>query len=142
MNLTIIANREPYAHELDANGNVVVTRPPSGLVTAMEPVLRSCGGTWIAYGGGAADRMHADRNGRLAVPPGRPEYTLRRVWIEAAEYDAYYSGAANDALWPLCHAAYAKPEFRAADWKAYRNVNEAFARAALGESNAGGMLLI
>jgi trehalose 6-phosphate synthase len=142
MTIVVIANREPYSHEWDGRGSVVVRRPPSGLVTAMEPVLRAHGGTWIAYGGGTADRMYADREGRLAVPPERPEYNLRRVWISESEYDAYYSGAANDALWPLCHAAYAKPVFRAADWSAYQRVNETFARAAIEESAAGGMLLI
>ncbi len=75
--VTVIANREPYAHEWGADGNVVVQRPASGLVTGIEPILRACGGSWIAYGGGAADRAHSDRDGRVAVPPESPEYTLR-----------------------------------------------------------------
>ncbi len=137
--LIVIANREPYAHEWGSDGSVVVERPASGLVTGIEPILRSCGGTWIAYGGGSADRAHSDRNGRVAVPPEKPEYTLRRVWIEEDEYERYYSGFANEGLWPLCHIAHTQPQFRAADWRSYQAVNETFARAAVDE---GGLLLI
>ncbi len=140
--VVVIANREPYAHQKDANGAVIVERPASGLVTGIEPILRARGGTWIAYGGGSADREHADPGGRLAVPPHAPEYTLRRVWIEKETYERYYSGFANEALWPLCHIAHTQPAFRAADWFAYQSVNETFARAAAEEVTDRGLLLI
>ena len=138
----VIANREPYAHEWSDDGNVVVQRPASGLVTGIEPILRSCGGTWIAYGGGSADRTYSDSKGRVAVPPEAPEYTLRRLFVEEAEYERYYSGFANEALWPLCHMAHTQPSFRMADWTSYQAVNETFARAAVEETTAGGLLLI
>ncbi|HYC60113.1 MAG TPA: trehalose-6-phosphate synthase [Thermoanaerobaculia bacterium] len=140
--LVVIANREPYAHEWDDSGNVVVQRPASGLVTGIEPMLRAGGGTWIAYGGGSADRATSARNGCVAVPPEAPEYTLRRMWIGEDEYERYYSGFANEGLWPLCHMAHAQPAFRARDWDAYRSVNETFARAAVEETRTGGMLLV
>lgn len=140
--LVVIANREPYAHEWGTDGKVVVKRPASGLVTGIEPILRACGGTWIAYGGGSADRLHSDRAGRVAVPPDAPEYTLRRLWIGEDEYERYYSGFANEGLWPLCHLAHAQPSFRPRDWTAYQAVNETFARAAAEETSADGMLLI
>ena len=139
--LVVIANRQPYAHEF-TDGGVTVQRPASGLVTGIEPILRACGGTWIGHGGGSADRFHSDADGRVAVPPAAPEYTLRRVWIENEEYERYYSGFANEGLWPLCHLAHTQPAFRTADWAAYRNVNEKFAGAAAEEAGAGGMVLI
>jgi trehalose-6-phosphate synthase len=140
--LIVIANREPYAHELDESGNVVVRQPASGLVTGIEPMLRACGGTWIAHGGGSADRVTADRTGRVAVPPDAPEYTLRRLWVEEETYERYYSGFANEGIWPLCHTAHTQPSFRATDWTAYQAVNETFARAAVEEASADGLLLI
>jgi trehalose 6-phosphate synthase len=48
----VVSNREPYIHE-HGEGGVVVRRPASGLVTAVEPVMRACSGTWIAHGSGA-----------------------------------------------------------------------------------------
>jgi trehalose 6-phosphate synthase len=140
--LVVMANREPYSHERASDGSIVVQRPASGLVTGIEPILRAGGGTWIAYGGGSADRDVCDRSGRLRVPPERPEYTLRRMWVDAPEYERYYSGFANEGLWPLCHMAHTQPSFRTADWAAYRNVNATFAAAAIEETPSDGLLLI
>ncbi|HSP16806.1 MAG TPA: trehalose-6-phosphate synthase [Thermoanaerobaculia bacterium] len=140
--LVVIANREPYSHERTPDGSVVVQRPASGLVSAIEPMLRACGGTWIAHANGSADRACADRHGRLAVPPEGPEYTLRRVWIEEDQYEHYYSGFANEGLWPLCHMAHTQPVFHVADWRAYQAVNERFADAAIAETPDEGLLLI
>ncbi|HYK01208.1 MAG TPA: trehalose-6-phosphate synthase [Thermoanaerobaculia bacterium] len=140
--LVVIANREPYAHEWRPDGTAVVERPASGLVTGIEPILRACGGTWLAHAGGSADRAYSDAMGRVAVPPDAPEYTLRRLWIEEEEYERYYSGFANEGLWPLCHTAYTQPSFRGPDWQAYQAVNETFARAAVEETGADGLLLI
>ena len=140
--LIVIANREPYSHEFDEGGKVVVRQPASGLVTGVEPMLRACGGTWIAHGSGSADRVSADRMGRVAVPPGAPEYTLRRLWIEEEAYERYYSGFANEGIWPLCHLAHTQPSFRAPDWIAYQAVNETFAHAAVEEASTDGLLLI
>jgi trehalose-6-phosphate synthase len=140
--LVVVANREPYAHQWGAGGKVVVERPASGLVSGIEPVLRACGGTWIAHGGGSADRAYSDSSGRVAVPPEAPEFTLRRMWIDDDEYERYYSGLANEGLWPLCHMAHAQPSFRIGDWTAYQAVNEAFARTAAEEAAAGGLLLV
>lgn len=133
--LVVVANREPYVHERTDDGGVKVRRPPSGLVTGIEPVLRACGGTWIAHGGGSADRDHADRHGRLAVPPDSPEYVLRRLWLNDEEYDGYYLGFANEGLWPLCHIAHTRPTFRSSDWSAYTSVNRKFAEAVVSEGS-------
>ena len=139
--LVIVANREPYSHEW-SDGGVVVERPASGLVTGLEPILRACDGTWVAHASGTADEHFSDRDGRVAVPPDAPEYSLRRVWVGEEEYERYYSGFANEALWPLCHMAHAEPAFRAADWRAYGAVNETFAQAALDEAQGDSFLLI
>jgi trehalose 6-phosphate synthase len=128
--VVIIANREPYIHERLRDGaGFEVLHPASGLVTALEPVMRACSGTWIAHGGGSADRETADRHARLRVPPGEESYLLRRVWLSPEEEKGYYYGFANEGLWPLCHMAHTRPIFRSEDWKYYRNVNQKFADA-------------
>src|SRR6201993_1272956 len=82
--LFVVSNREPYLH-LRRGRSVEVSVPPSGLVTALEPVLCACDGTWVAHGNGSADREASDRNGRLPVPPDDPRYMLRRVWLTKEE---------------------------------------------------------
>jgi len=130
--LFVVSNREPYMHERRGK-NIEAVVPASGLVTALEPVLRSCDGTWIAHGSGEADREAVDRHDRLRVPPDKPEYTLRRVWLTKQEEQGYYYGFSNEGLWPLCHIAHARPLFRTSDWESYQEVNRKFADAALEE---------
>ena len=108
-------------------------RPASGLVTALDPVMRACGGTWIAHGSGSGDREVSDAKGRVQVPPDNPSYTLRRVWLTPEEEEGYYYGLANNALWPLCHIAYARPEFDERDWQQYKRVNQRFADTVIDE---------
>lgn len=130
--LFIISNREPYMHVRKGN-KIEYVVPASGLVTALEPVLRACEGTWIAHGSGDADWETVDQKGKLLVPPEEPQYILKRVWLTKEEEDGYYYGFANEGLWPLCHIAHTRPIFRSEDWTYYQQVNEKFARAALEE---------
>ncbi|MEO6223355.1 MAG: trehalose-6-phosphate synthase [Vicinamibacterales bacterium] len=130
--LFVISNREPYIH-MRENGSIKTLQPASGLVTALEPILLACDGTWIAHGSGDADRATVDADNRLRVPQDQPEYTLRRVWLTQQDEDGYYYGFSNEGLWPLCHIAHTRPVFRAADWASYQRVNHKFAQAALEE---------
>jgi trehalose 6-phosphate synthase len=130
--LFVVSNREPYVHKRRGK-SVEVMVPPSGVVTAIEPILRACDGTWIAHGNGDADLETVDEHDRLRVPPDDPHYSLRRVWLNKAEEEGYYYGFANEGIWPLCHIAHTRPIFRAEDWKYYQAVNLKFADALLEE---------
>ena len=130
--LFVVSNREPYMH-IRRGKSVVLNVPASGLVTALEPVLRACDGTWVAHGSGDADPETVDAQDRLLVPPDDPRYTLRRVWLSKDEEEGYYYGFANEGLWPLCHIAHTRPLFRAGDWQHYQEVNRKFADALLEE---------
>lgn len=130
--LIVVSNREPYSHTR-AGKSLEVVVPPSGLVTALEPILVACEGTWIAHGSGDADMEVVDKNSSVRVPPDDPKYTLRRVWLTKEEEEGYYFGFSNEGLWPLCHIAHTRPLFRASDWDYYQKVNQKFADAALQE---------
>ncbi len=130
--LFAVSNREPYEH-FHQGRDIRAQVPASGLVTALEPVLRACEGTWVAHGAGDADRETVDEHDRLGVPAEEPHYTLRRVWLDKQEIEGYYYGFANEGLWPLCHIAHTRPTFRAEDWECYQTVNQKFARALLEE---------
>ncbi len=130
--LIVVSNREPYMHRQKGK-EIETIVPASGLVTALEPILNACDGTWVAHGSGEADRKMVDDNNRLRVPPSEPAYTLRRVWLSKQEEEGYYYGFANEGLWPLCHIAHTRPTFRASDWDQYQSANQKFADAVLEE---------
>ena len=128
----LVSNREPYMHTRRGKAIECVV-PASGLVTALEPVMRACEGLWVAHGSGDADASTVDENDRVRVPPDDPAYTLKRVWLTKEEEEGYYYGFANEGLWPLCHIAHTRPVFRSGDWAAYQAVNTKFAAAVLSE---------
>jgi trehalose 6-phosphate synthase len=127
-----VSNREPYIHNR-VDGSVALQIPASGLVAALEPVMRACGGKWIAHGSGSADRETVDVRDHIRVPPANPAYTLRRVWLTEEEQEGYYYGFANEGLWPLCHIAFVRPTFRHEDWQQYVAINRRFADAVIQE---------
>ena len=131
--IIVVSNREPYIHVKTAEG-IKVNRPASGLVTAVEPVMRACSGTWIAHGSGTADYDVVDKKDHVRVPPDHPEYTLRRIWLSKEEESGYYYGFANEGIWPLCHIAHVRPVFRTSDWLQYMAINKRFAAAVISEA--------
>jgi trehalose 6-phosphate synthase len=128
-----VSNREPYIHNF-VDEQIVLQRPASGVVTALEPVIRACKGTWIAHGSGSADKETVDERDCIAVPPEHPEYALRRIWLSQEEEDGYYYGFANEGLWPLCHISFVRPNFRESDWETYKAVNRKFADAVVAQA--------
>jgi trehalose 6-phosphate synthase len=130
----IVSNREPYIHVRAPDNSIQIQRPASGLITALEPVMLACSGTWIAHGSGSADRDVVDRKDHISVPPGKEIYDIRRVWLSEAEENGYYFGFSNEGLWPLCHIAHTRPVFRPPDWEAYVEVNRKFARVIIEEA--------
>ena len=132
--LFVVSNREPYMHVFNEGDNAIrVIVPASGLVTALEPVLQACHGTWVANGSGSADREVVDEHDHIEVPPHLPSYTLRRVWLSEEEDRGYYEGFSNEGLWPLCHIAHTRPLFRPEDWLFYQRINRRFADVVLDE---------
>jgi trehalose-6-phosphate synthase len=130
--LFVVSNREPYM-QVHKGKTIETLVPASGLVTALEPILRACDGIWVASGSGDADRETVDVHDHVRVPPDKPEYTLRRVWLTKEIEEGYYYGFSNEGLWPLCHIAHTRPIFRASDWQSYQAANRTFADALLQE---------
>src|SRR5262249_49088269 len=122
----VVANREPYLHCWEG-GRIRCMYPASGMVTAIDPIMRACGGVWVAHGSGSADRKTVDATGHVRVPPDDPSYTLRRVWLTKEQENGYYYGLSNEGLWPLCHVVFTRPWFDPKDWQIYRDVNQLFA---------------
>lgn len=130
--LFVVSNREPYMH-IKEGKDIRTIVPAGGLVTALDPIMRAAGGTWVAHGSGEADFEVTDANNRIKVPPEEPAYTLRRIPLSKEEEDGYYYGFSNEGIWPLCHIAHVRPTFRKEDWQFYYDVNKKFCETVLEE---------
>ena len=130
--IIVASNTEPFVHSKQGN-KINAFMPSSGLVTAIEPVMEACGGTWIAYGSGNGDKFVVDKDDKINLPPQEPKYTLKRIWLTEEEIRCYYNGFSNEGLWPLCHNAHTRHIFRKEDWEEYKNVNLKFAQVLLAE---------
>jgi trehalose-6-phosphate synthase len=132
--LIVVSNREPFMHVADEQtGGIKCVRPASGVVTAIDPILRACGGTWIAHGSAPEDRKVVNSKDKVGVPPDDIRYILKRVWLTKKEEDGYYYGFSNEGLWPLCHITYTRPVFKEKDWLMYKQANQKFADSVLEE---------
>jgi trehalose 6-phosphate synthase len=131
-NLIVVSNREPYEHN-SVGGGVICQRTDGGLVSALDPVLKRIGGTWVAWGSGDADREVPGHVDSLPVPPDSPAYRLRRVWLDSAVVRNGGQGYANQVLWPLCHVTLDRVSYRKAFWAGYQALNRSFADTVLDE---------
>lgn len=128
----VVSVREPYIHSKEGTA-VIYKSPPNGVVTAVEPIIKACGGLWIAQGSGNADKLVVDEEDKIKVPPDDPKYTLKRIWLSEEEERKFYYDASRKGIYPLHHLAYIKPVFRQEDWEKYKAVNKKFAEAVLKE---------
>ncbi len=128
----VVSHREPYIHERKDDA-VAVRKPATGVITALEPVMRACSGTWVALGSGSADREVVDEHDHVAVPPDDPAYTLRRVWLPPEDEKAHHL-LSTEGFYALCLLAHVRPVFQPDYWAAYRRVNERFADVVVAEA--------
>ena len=130
--LIVVSNREPYIHSY-VNGEIKCKAAVGGVTTALDSVMRSVDGLWIACGSSKADKEIVDSSSKVRVPDKETAYTLKRVWLTREQVNDYYNGFSNQALWPLCHSTYVQPVFSESQWNAYKKVNSIFARNVLEE---------
>jgi trehalose 6-phosphate synthase len=135
MGIIVLANRAPLTVNRTAAGQLSERRSASGLVTALEPLVARCSGTWVAHGAATDGHGCVDRRDGLHVPLANPRYRLRYVRLPEPEHRGYYNGFANEGLWPLCHAVGVAPVFRSDDFRMYHRANARFAAAVADEAD-------
>lgn len=117
----VVANRLPVDRHVTKEGDVTWRTSPGGLVTALEPVMRTLGGAWVGWHGAPDEEL---------TPFEHDGYEVVPVPLSAQEQEEYYEGFSNATLWPLYHDTIEKPAFHRDWWDAYKRVNRRFARAA------------
>jgi alpha,alpha-trehalose-phosphate synthase [UDP-forming] len=123
--LIVVSNRLPFA--LDSAGEDLWTVTPAvgGLVSAIEPVLRERGGTWIGWPGIAGEIPEEP----LAEATRDAGYNVVPVALSETERNEFYYGYSNEVIWPLFHDLQNFCNFEPAYWQAYKEVNERYADA-------------
>jgi trehalose 6-phosphate synthase len=116
----VVANRLPVDLERTTDGERRWTASPGGLVSALEPFLRSRKGAWVGWPGVPdVDVEEFDDDGLVLHP----------VSLSGDEVRDYYEGFSNATLWPLYHDVVARPVFDRVWWNSYVKVNQRFAQA-------------
>ena len=116
--LVVVSNRLPVTFKKDGRTEL----SSGGLVTALVSVLNKRGGLWIGWSGTPGnmkkklDRFVQDQ-----------AYGLHPVTLAPEDVDGFYSGFANQVLWPLFQGFPAKCVFKPDFWDAYDRVNHTFA---------------
>jgi trehalose 6-phosphate synthase/phosphatase len=119
--ILVVSNRLPITIQKGLR-SLEIRPSAGGLVSALEPVLRRRGGTWIGWPGAdlGDEKLPSDDN-----------YELRAVPLAEAEVTRYYHGFSNRTLWPLFHCFSGHARFDWQDWRVYERVNERFAAAVI-----------
>ncbi|MFG1796899.1 trehalose-6-phosphate synthase [Nocardia sp. NPDC049149] len=116
----VVANRLPVDLERLPDGTTRWKRSPGGLVTALEPVLRSNKGAWVGWAGVPDTEIDPIIEDGLELHP---------VPLTSDEVADYYEGFSNGTLWPLYHDVIVRPVYDRKWWAAYVTVNRRFAEA-------------
>ena len=104
-------------------GKRVFTMPAGGVSVALDPIAKASNAIYIARA------KNRDEEKSIRIEESDGGYTLRRLFFSEEEVDNYYNGFANQTLWPLCHVAFERPEFRLDWYEGFKKVNERFADA-------------
>src|SRR5437764_5470871 len=121
--LIVVSNRLPFA--LDSTGEELWTVSPAAarLGSAVEPVLRERGGSWIGWPGIAGKLP----KGPLAEATRGAGYKVVPVALSETERDEFYYGYSNEVIWPLFHDLQNFCNFEPGYWQTYKAVNDRFA---------------
>jgi trehalose 6-phosphate synthase len=127
-NLLVASNRLPVLLRRDDDGSWRSEAGSGGLVTALDPVLRRLGGTWVGWPGVLEGEAH-DLKAVLESEFSRAAYRVEPVWLTRHEQRFFYLGFCNEVLWPLFHGFLDRCRFEARYWDVYRRVNRKYAAA-------------
>ena len=133
--LVVVSNRLPFAFKRDAKGAWIAEPGSGGLVTALMPVLRDRGGTWVGWSGAAGSAGPLAR--ALAKAGAAAGYDLVAVPLDEREVQEFYLGFSNEIVWPLFHDLPSLCVFDPAYWRSYEQVNRKYARAVMPRASRG-----
>jgi trehalose-6-phosphate synthase len=100
----------------------------NGVFGAMEPVMRSIGGTWVCWGLQDETESRPERHRTVQVDH-EEQFRVHEVLLTEQEAKEFYEGFTTESLWPILFCFPSRLQFTPGLWDTYRMVNERFARA-------------
>jgi trehalose 6-phosphate synthase len=125
----IVSNRVPSPNEKAATAG--------GLAVALADAATE-GSLWFGWSGRRAEETSSE----AAITLSDDGVTFATIDIAEREYQKFYNGFANGALWPLLHYRTGLLRFSRPDYEAYRAVNKSFAQALLPLLQPGDLIWI
>jgi trehalose 6-phosphate synthase len=132
--LIVVSNRLPFIFQRGADGGWHTQRGSGGLVSALLPVLRNRGGSWIGWPGAA--ETGAGLEAAVSAAGADAGFTLKAVTLDAEAIDNFYHGFSNGIIWPLFHDLQSLCNFEPPYWRAYKEVNRKFAETVFAAGGA------
>jgi trehalose 6-phosphate synthase/phosphatase len=132
--LVVVSNRLSVTLHRGPKG-LEYRRSTGGLVSALDPVLRRRGGTWVGWPG--LDVRPGER-----LPAADGAYEILPVRLSESEIGRYYHGLANRTLWPLFHSFPTRTRYDPREWETYERVNARFADVAMGAAAGTDLLWV
>src|SRR5687768_15545078 len=129
--LIVVSNRLPYVFARTPGGGWKTQGGAGGLVTALVPVLRDRGGTWIGWPGTSGENSGLEE--ALEAASEQLGINMRGVQLDARDVDNFYHGFSNEIIWPLFHDFASLCVFDPKYWASYKEVNRRFAKAVVEE---------
>ena len=129
----VVANRLPVDRVELPDGGTTWRTSPGGLVTALEPVLRTQQGAWIGWHGAPDEDIDPFSCDGFEIVP---------VALSQTEIRDYYEGFANATLWPLYHDSVAFPVFHRGWFDRYQSVNQRFAEKTADVAEQGAVVWV
>lgn len=96
-----------------------------GLATALLPVLEKQSGLWVSMA--ESETAPSVQN----FPEDDPAFAIHRIQLSEQEKTDYYSGMANQAIWPIAHYMIQHLELKRSYFETYKAINEKFAHSIL-----------
>jgi trehalose 6-phosphate synthase len=113
--LVIVSNRVAMPRESASRAG--------GLAVALREAMSERGGLWFGWNGEVADGAAGD----LQIE-GTRKITYATTDLSREDYEAFYVGYANGALWPICHYRPGFVDARRTALEGYLRVNHQFAK--------------
>ena len=138
--LIVVSNRLPVVLRWDEDSVCRIEPASGGLVSALTPVLRDCGGTWVGWPGSGSEVPDPDT--LLRDTADRMGCRLRPVTLTEEEQHGFYHGFSNEIVWPLFHDLQSLCNFIPDYWRVYCAVNRKYAEAIAAEAENGGFIWV